>query len=141
MMDPKQLENVEYFNYFGSMITSDERCTHEFKSRIAMAKAAFIKKKTFFTSKFDLHLRKKLVKSYIWSRALYGVAAYTLRKVDQKYLESSEMWSWRRMENSWTNHVRNQEVLHKVKEGRNVYIQYKKGRLNRLVTSCISTAF
>jgi hypothetical protein len=25
----KQLENVEYFNYFGSMITKDARCTRE----------------------------------------------------------------------------------------------------------------
>ena len=32
-----------------------------------MAKAAFNKKKTLFTSKLDLHLRKKLVKCYIWS--------------------------------------------------------------------------
>ena len=31
----------------------------EIKSRIAMAKAAFSKKKTLFTSKLDLNLRKK----------------------------------------------------------------------------------
>jgi len=37
-----------------------------------MAKAAFSKKKTFFTSKLDLNLRKKLIKCYIWSMALHG---------------------------------------------------------------------
>jgi hypothetical protein len=58
--------NVEYFNYFGTLITN------EIKSRIAIANAAFNKKKTLFTSKFDLNLRKKLVKCYIWSIALYG---------------------------------------------------------------------
>jgi hypothetical protein len=42
-----QLGNVEYFNYLGSMIISDARCTHEIKSRIAMTKAALNKKKTF----------------------------------------------------------------------------------------------
>jgi hypothetical protein len=31
---------------------------------------AFNKKKTLFTSKLDLELRKKLVKCYIWSIAL-----------------------------------------------------------------------
>jgi hypothetical protein len=47
----------------------------------------------------------------------------TLQKVDQKYLESSEMWCWRRMEKiRWTDRVRN-EVLHIVKEKRNIYIQ------------------
>jgi len=40
----------------------DGRCTREIKSRIAMAKAAFSKKKTLFTSKLDLNLRKKLIK-------------------------------------------------------------------------------
>jgi hypothetical protein len=61
MIDQKQLENVEYLNYLGSMITNDARCTHEIKTRIAMAKASFNKKKTLFTSKLDLNLRKKLV--------------------------------------------------------------------------------
>jgi hypothetical protein len=66
------------------MITNDARCTCEIKSRIAIAKAALNKKKTLFTSKLDLNLRKKLVKCYIWSLALYGAEIWTLRKVDQK---------------------------------------------------------
>ena len=44
-----------------------------------MAKAAFSKKKTLFTSKLDLNLRKKLIKFYIWSVALYGAETWTLR--------------------------------------------------------------
>jgi hypothetical protein len=77
------------------MITTDARCTREIKSRIVMAKEAF-NMKTLFTSKLDLNLRKKLVKCNIWSIALYGAETWTLRKVDQKYLESFEMWCWRR---------------------------------------------
>jgi hypothetical protein len=43
------------------------------------------------------------------------------------YLESFEMWCWRRMGKiSWTDHVRNEEVLHVVKLERN--IQHKKNR-------------
>jgi hypothetical protein len=53
-----------------------------------MAKVAFNKKKNIFTSKLDLNLRKKLVKCYIWSIALYGAETWTLRKVDKKYLEN-----------------------------------------------------
>ena len=45
MMDQKHPENVEYFNYFGSMITNDARCAREIKSMIVMEKAAFNKKK------------------------------------------------------------------------------------------------
>jgi hypothetical protein len=63
-----------------------------------MAKAAFINNKTHSTSKSDLNLRKKLVKCYIWSIALYCAATWTLRKDDQKYLGSFAMWCRRRME-------------------------------------------
>ena len=79
LIDQKQLENVECFKYLGSILTNDERCTCEIKSRIAMAKAAFNKKKTLFSSKLDLNLRKKLVKCYILSMALYGAETWTLR--------------------------------------------------------------
>jgi hypothetical protein len=65
MVDQKQLEDVGYLSYLGSMITNDVRCTREIKSSIVMAKAAFNKKKNLFTSKLDLNLRKKLVKRYI----------------------------------------------------------------------------
>jgi hypothetical protein len=41
MTDQKQLENVEYINHLRSMITNEATCTHEIKSRITMAKAAF----------------------------------------------------------------------------------------------------
>jgi hypothetical protein len=52
------------------------------------------------------------VKCYIWSIALYGAGTWTLRAVNQKYLEGFEMWCWRRIEkNRWTDHVRNEEVL------------------------------
>jgi hypothetical protein len=44
-----------------------------------------------------------------------------VRKLDQKYLESFEKWSWRRMEKiSWTDRVNNEAVLHTVKEERNI---------------------
>ena len=57
-----QPENVEYFNYLGSMITNNSKCKREIKCKIAMAKAAFNKKKALFTSKLELNLKKKLVK-------------------------------------------------------------------------------
>jgi len=67
MIHLKQPENEKYFNYSGNIITKEERCTSAMKSGIAMAKAAFSKKKTLFSSKFDLNLRKKIVKCYIRS--------------------------------------------------------------------------
>ena len=57
------------------------------------------------------------MKSYIWSIALYGAETWMFRAVDQKRLESFEMWCLRRMEKiGWTDRVRNEEVLLSVKE-------------------------
>jgi hypothetical protein len=56
--------------------------------RTAIEKAAFINKKTVFTSKLDLSLSEKLMKCYIWSITLYGAETWKLRKMDEKYLES-----------------------------------------------------
>ena len=113
------------------MLTKDGRGTCEIKYRIALAKAAFNKKMARFTSTLDLKLRKKLVKCYIWSIALYGAETWTLRAVDQKHLESFEMWCWRRMEKiSWTDHVRNEEVILRVKEQRNILQEISKRKAN-----------
>jgi hypothetical protein len=96
-----------------------------------MVKAAFSKKGTLFTSTLDLELRKKLVKCYIWSIALYGAETWTLWAVDRKQLESFEMWCWRRMEKiSWTDHVRNKEVLLRVKEQMNILPKILKRKVN-----------
>jgi hypothetical protein len=74
----------------------------------------------------DLELRKKLVKCCIWSIALYGAETWTLRAV-----KCFEMWCWRRMEKiSWTDHVRNEAVLFRVKEKRNILYEICERKAN-----------
>jgi len=112
-------------------ITNDGQCTCEIKYRIGMAKAALNKKRAPFTSTLDLKLRKKLVKCYIWSIALCGTETWTICAVDQKHLENFEMWCCRRMEKiSWTDHVRNEEVLLRVNEKRNILHEIRKRKAN-----------
>jgi hypothetical protein len=84
-----------------------------------------------FTSTLDFELRKKLVKCCVWSIALYGAETWTLRAVDQKHKEISEVWCWRRMEKiSWTDNVRNEYVLLRVNEQRNVLHEIRKRKAN-----------
>jgi hypothetical protein len=62
---------------------------------------------------------------------LFGAETWTLRKIDQKYLESFEMWCWRRMEKiSWTDRVRNEEVIYRIKEERNILHTIKRRKAN-----------
>jgi hypothetical protein len=68
VIDQKRLENVEYFNYLGSMIT---RCIREIKSKIIMTKAAFKMTKTFHQQnalKFKPELSNvlQLEHSFVW---------------------------------------------------------------------------
>ena len=63
--------------------------------------------------------------------ALYGAKIWTLRVTDQKRVEIFEMWCWRRMEKiSWTDHVRNEEVLLRVNEQRNILQEIRKRLAN-----------
>jgi hypothetical protein len=59
------------------------------------------------------------------------ISSWTLGAVDQKHVESFEMWCWRRMEKiSWTDHVRNEEVLLRVREQRNILHEIRKRKGN-----------
>ena len=63
--------------------------------------------------------------------ALYGAETWALRAADQKYLDSFETWCWRRMEKiSWTDHVRNEDVLLRVNEQRNILHEIRKRKAN-----------
>ena len=100
------------------IIINNAGCVREIQSTTALARAVFNNKMALFTSTLDWELRKKLVKCYISSIAVYGAETGTLRAVDQKQLGSFEMWCCRRMEKiSWTNHVRNEGVLQSMSRG------------------------
>ena len=51
---------------------------------------------------------------------------WTPRKVGQKYLEIFGMWCWRRIGGRWVDLVRNEEVLHRVREERNILHTVKR---------------
>jgi len=57
-----------------------------------------------------LHLER----SFLW-------CTWALKNVEQKCQEIFEIWCLRRMQKiSWTDRVRNEQVLHGVKEDRNI---------------------
>ena len=62
--------------------------------------------------------------------AFYGAETWTLRAADQKYLENFEIWCWGKIEISWTDHVRNEEVLLRVNEQRDILHEKTEGYLD-----------
>jgi hypothetical protein len=68
-----------------------------------------------------------------WNTAYCGAETSAVQRVDQKYLGSFEMSRWRRMEKiSWADRVRNEEVLHKVKEESNIVHTIKRMKENKI---------
>jgi hypothetical protein len=61
MIDQKHLENMEYFNYFGSMVINDGRCTREIQYRIAMAEQLSTRI-IFFHQKIGFQLKEETSK-------------------------------------------------------------------------------
>jgi hypothetical protein len=69
---------------------------------------SILQENVILTSNLNIKLKKKLVMCYDWSIALYGSETWTLSKLERKYLESFEMWCWRRMGNiEWSDKVMN----------------------------------
>ncbi|KAJ4447161.1 hypothetical protein ANN_09162 [Periplaneta americana] len=58
--------------------------TLEVKRRIAVIKEAFNRKRSIFCALLEIKLRKKLLKCFVWSVALYGAETWRLRKSEEK---------------------------------------------------------
>ena len=87
------IRKVEQFQYLGSVVTADARCTTEIKRRIGIAKSAFRKMTRLLTnSHLTMNTKKRAVKTYIWSTLLYGCEAWTVSKEMERRLEAMEMW-------------------------------------------------
>ena len=107
------VKKVEEFQYLGSVLTSDARCTTEIKRRIGIGKTSFRKMKNVLTnSRISIETRKRAVKTYVWSTLLYGCEAWTVNREMELRLEAMEMWCWRRMMRvSWTERRSNASIL------------------------------
>jgi hypothetical protein len=121
LIDGQQVEQVKEFKYLGALITEDGKCEKEVRVRIGMAKTAFNDRKELLRRNISKTVKKKIVKTLVWSVALYGCETWTLKADEIRRLNALEMWIWRRMERvSWRDKKTNQEVLNQVGENRSL---------------------
>ena len=78
----EKLEQVKQFNYLGSTITEDCKSQGEIRRRIILGKEAYNKNKELMRGKLELSLKKRLIKTLIWSVVLYGSETWTIEKED-----------------------------------------------------------
>ena len=128
------LEQVSRYKYLGSVVTQDGRCVDEIKSRIAIAKSAFNRIKSLVTNRsISVSLRKRFIKSYVWSTLMYGCEAWNINKEMERKIEAAEMWFYRRMlKISWTERVTNETVLQRARTKREIMKMIRQRQLRFL---------
>ena len=138
-IERQRVEQVQKFKYLGSLMTADGRYGEEIKVRIGMANDAFGKWKELLTQKMNVDVKKQIVKTVVWSVALYGAETWTLRKEDiRRLIYALEMWLWRRMAKvSYKDRKTNECVLEMVGEGRKL-VDMIVQRKNNWIWACVA---
>ena len=84
-VEGQSVEQVSKFRYLGSLISDDDRCLDDVKTRIGMAKDAFNKRKELLTRSIRVDLKKRLVKTLVSPVVLYGCETWTMRKEEKSF--------------------------------------------------------
>jgi len=59
----------------------------------------------------DLEVRKRFLKIYVWSIALYGCETWTISTIEKRKLEAFEMWCYRKiLKIKWIDRITNEAV-------------------------------
>jgi hypothetical protein len=66
----------------------------------------------------------------VWNIALYGGETGTIKKIDQKCLKVLKYGAGKVGKIIWSDHVRNEVVLHTVKEERNILHTVERRKSN-----------
>ena len=92
-MDDEALKQVPKFEYLGSIFREDGKNKEDIIQRIKILKLCLIN----CSNNLSLEMKKKLIKSCIWSVALYAPEKWILGKNEERVVNAFETWCWRRM--------------------------------------------
>ena len=113
------METVRHFMFWGSKITADGDCSHEFKRRLLLGRKAMINLDSILKSR-DITLSTKvhLVKAKVFPVVMYGCESWTIKKAEHRRTDAFELWCWRRLLRvPWTARRSNQSILKEVSSG------------------------
>ena len=108
----QEVENVEEFVYLGSLMTWDNDCSKDIRTRIAKGKGMLENLKNIWKDKNISYTTKlSILKTCVFSTMLYGCETWTYKKADKDKILAFEMYCYRRVLGiRWTQKVKNEEV-------------------------------
>ena len=110
------VEQVDQFNFLGSLISTDGGCSTEIRRRLGMAKSAMVRLQKIWSDRgITKNTKARLISALIFPIATYGCESWTLTKSDEKKINSFELWCWRRMLRiTWRMKRSNESVLQEI---------------------------
>ena len=104
------------FTFGGSKITADGDCSHEIKRCLLLGRKVRTNLDSILKSR-DITLPTKvhLVKAMVFPVVMYGCDIWTIKKVEHRRIDASELWCWRRLLRvPWTARRSNQSILKEI---------------------------
>jgi hypothetical protein len=125
------IENVDRFEYLGSLLTWDNNCSEEVKRRIGKATGTLASLKHIWKSKkLSTESKLKILTTCVFSVLLYASETWTLKEADKKKLLAFEMRCYRRiLRISWRDMIRNEDIRKKISRQKTIVDTIKKRKL------------
>jgi hypothetical protein len=125
------IENVEKFEYLGSLLTWDNNCFDKIKRRIGKATGAMASLKHIWNcKKLKVYNKLKVLTTYVFSVLLYASETWTLKETDKKKLLVFEMKCYRRiLKINWKDMIRNDDIREKISKEETIIDIIKKRKL------------
>lgn len=125
------IENVEKFEYLGSLLTWDNNCSEEIKRRIGKATGTIASLKHIWNSnKVKIENKLKVLNTCVFSVLLYASETWTLKEADKQKLLAFEMKCYRRiLRVSWQDKIRNEDIRKMISKEETVIDAIKKRKL------------
>ena len=115
-IDGETVETVTDFILWGSKITADGDCSHEFKRHLLLGRKVVTNLDSILKSR-DITLLTKvhLVKAMVFPVVMYGCESWTIKTAEHQRTDDFELWCWRRLLRvPWTVRRSNQSILKEI---------------------------
>ena len=86
-------ETITDFLFFGSKITVDGDCSHEFKRHLLLGRKAMTNLDSMLKSRDITSLTKvRVVKAMVFPVVMYGCKNWTIKKAEHQRIEAFKLW-------------------------------------------------